>query len=148
MLRLDRKGRLVMNEKVREFLEKERQEQLAAQQKEREETLLRLGLWEKEYAPEEGDGHSQYTETDENGRRWRKVPVPVTEEEWAEIRRYAGRNRMSKWSIALWIFGVIFYGTAVYAFLVDAGLLSMLVWAAGGTLLSAVGQLIDRLDRR
>ena len=54
---------------------------------------------------------------------------------------------MNKWSIALWIFSVIFYGTAVYAFFVDAGLLSMLVWAAGGTLLSAVGKLIDTLDR-
>lgn len=137
-----------MHEKVREFLEKERQEQSAAERKEREEALLRLGLWEKEYEPEEGDGFSQYTETDENGRRWRKVPVPVTEEEWAEIRRYAGRNRMNKWSLALWIFGGIFYCTAVYAFLVDAGLLSMLVWAAGGTLLSAVGRLIDTMDRR
>ena len=137
-----------MHEKVRELLETEQQEQPAAERKEREEALLRLGLWEKEYEPEEGNDHSQYTETDEDGRHWRKVPVPVTEEEWAEIRRYARRNRMNKWSAALWIFSVIFYCTAVYAFVVDAGLLSMLVWAAGGTLLSAVGRLIDTLDRR
>ena len=137
-----------MHEKVRAFLEKAQQEQSAGERKERKEVLLRLGLWEREYEPEEGSGFSQYTETDENGRRWRKVPVPVTEEEWAEIRRYAERNRINKWSIALWIFSVIFYGTAVYAFLVDAGLLSMMVWAAGGTLLSAVGKLIDTMDRR
>ena len=128
-----------MHEKVREYLEKERQGQSAADRREREETLLRLGLWEKEYAPEEAD---------DSGKLWRKVPIPVTDEEWAQIQHYAGRNRMNKWSIALWIFSVIFYGTAVYAFFVDAGLLSMLVWAAGGTLLSAVGKLFDMLDRR
>ena len=42
-----------MHEKVREYLEKERQGQSAADRREREETLLRLGLWEKEYEPEE-----------------------------------------------------------------------------------------------
>ena len=136
-----------MHEKVREYLEKERQGQSAADRREREEILLRLGLWEKEYAPEEADDLSLYKETDDSGKLWRKVPIPVTDEEWAQIQHYAGRNRMNKWSIALWIFSVIFYGTAVYAFFMDAGLLSMLVWAAGGTLLSAVGKLIDTLDR-
>lgn len=147
MLRLDRKGSFVMHEKVREYLEKERQGQSAADRREREETLLRLGLWEKEYAPEKADDLSLYKETDDSGKLWRKVPIPVTDEEWAQIQHYAGKKRVNKWSTALWIFGGLFYFVAVYAFFMDAGLLSMLVWAAGGTLFSAVGKLIDTLDR-
>lgn len=116
-----------MHEKVREYLEKERQGQSAADRREREETLLRLGLWEKEYAPEEVDDLSLYKETDDSGKLWRKVPIPVTDEEWAQIQHYAGKKRVNKWSTALWIFGGLFYFVAVYAFFMDAGLLSMLV---------------------
>lgn len=137
-----------MHEKVREFLEKERQKQSAADGKEREEALLRLGLWEKEYAPEEADDLSLYGETDENGRLWRKVPIPVTDEEWAQIQHYAGKKRVDKWSTALWIFGGLFYVVAVYAFFMDGELLSLLVWAAGGTLFSAVAKLMDTVNRR
>ena len=59
-----------MHEKVREYLEKERQGQSAADRREREETLLRLGLWEKEYAPEEADDLSLAEDTVASGNLW------------------------------------------------------------------------------
>lgn len=138
-----------MHEKVAAYLKAQREKEAAAGQAERQETLLRLGLWEKEYAPEGEMNLALYKETDENGRNWRKVPVPVTDEEWAQIRRYAGRDRFDKWVVALWIFSGIFYILAVLSFAVfGSGLLASLLWAAAGTLLAAVGKIVSRLDER
>ncbi len=137
-----------MHEKVAAYLKEQREREAAAGQAERQETLLRLGLWEKEYAPEGETNLALYKETDENGRNWRKVPVPVTDEEWAQIRRYDGQKHFSKWGIALSAFGGAFYLLAVYAFLNGGGIGSLLIWAAGGTLLAAVGKIVSRLDER
>ena len=74
-----------MHEKVTAYLKEQREKEDAASSAARQETLLRLGLWEKEYAPEGETNLAIYKETDENGRSWRKVPIPVTDEEWAQI---------------------------------------------------------------
>ena len=137
-----------MHEKVAAYLKEQQEKEAAAGQAERRELLLRLGLWEKEYAPEGETNLALYKETDENGRSWRKVPVPVTDEEWALIRRYDGQKRFSKWGVALSVFGVGFYLLAVHAFFNGGGLISLLIWAAGGTLLAATGRIVSRLDER
>ncbi len=70
-------------DKIEEFLESQRKA-IAA---EREETLIALGLFEKEYAPNNKLSY-QYKEFDiENGEKiyYRKKALTVTEEQWAEI---------------------------------------------------------------
>ena len=89
-----------MHEKVAAYLKEQREKEAAAGSAARQETLLRLGLWEKEYAPEGETNLALYKETDENGRSWRKVPIPVTDEEWAEIVRCAdGKRGKMAWAL-------------------------------------------------
>lgn len=83
-----------MHEKVREYLEGKRQEREDMQRKEKNEleqakraNLLRLGLLEKEYS--EGGVSAHYPEWDhETEKAFRKVPINVTDEEYAEICSY------------------------------------------------------------
>lgn len=89
-----------MHEQVREFLENNRREDEKAGAEAWEETLIRLGLWEKECAPEDKAYSPAYPEKD-GERQYRKAPVPVSEEDWTEIRKYAKRSRVNKIEIAL-----------------------------------------------
>lgn len=152
-----------MQEKVLAYLEEQRKKQeekkTVAEQwarQEQEEKLLKLGLWTPEYAPEGEETkeiRNVYPLRDEEGRRYKKVVVPVTEEEWAAIQAAAAadsdvekvkafgerwRNPVSRilWRVAL----VFFVGGGILA------LLSMLLIGAmeGLTsLLSAIGIMVS-----
>lgn len=136
-----------MHDKVRIFLEQKRQEESQQSRREQEEALIRLGLWEKEYESEKNSDQALYTETDPDGRRWRKAPIPVTPAEWAEIRRYAGKKHASKWAAALWIVSVLLYLAALWAFVFQGGLLLSLILASQGTVLAGMGRLMDLQER-
>lgn len=136
-----------MHEKVEAFLQEQRAREAGEDRAQQRETLLRLGLWEKEYAPEGAADLSGYKEQDETGRRWRKVPLSVTEEEWEQIRRYTLRERIHKWSVALGLFSGVFYLLAPFAFFTHRGVVSLMVWAAGGTLLAVTAVAVGRLGK-
>lgn len=95
-----------MQEKVEQFLTKKRREQAAADQEKRNETLVKLGLWEKEYGPGPSALPTEYPETD-GTRRYRKKAIQVTDEEWAEISKYAREKRVSKLAIVLDVLAVL-----------------------------------------
>jgi len=79
---------------VKEYLERKEQERDNAFRKEAHEMgqdrrlhLLRLGLYEKEYT--DNGVSSRYPDWDqETGKAFRKVPINVTEEEYAAICSY------------------------------------------------------------
>ena len=98
-------------DKIEEYLEKQRKVIL----EDREETLISLGLFEKEYSPN-GKYHYQYKEydlADGEKRYYRKKALPVTEEQWAEIvslhektseiqaRKEQEREKRSKYSVSV-----------------------------------------------
>ena len=104
-------------DKIEEFLESQRKA-IAA---DREEMLIALGLFEKEYAPD-GKLSYQYKDFDiENGekRYYRKKALPVTDEQWAEIvktqeqleeieareaaKEEAARKKEEKFALKKWI---------------------------------------------
>lgn len=136
-----------MHAKVEEYLKSQREKAARKEAEEREKTLLRLGLWEPEYAPEDNPDSPRYPEKD-GERRYRKVPVPVAEEEWAEIRRYAVRDKASKVRLVLRVLGVLCYITGVLGVLqifiyVDSRLLWLLQGAVFGTLCLGVAESIN-----
>lgn len=72
-----------MHAKVKSFIERKEQEKA----KEREQQLIALGLFEKEYSDER---HPDYPNWDpETGKYYRAVPIKVTEEEYSKICTYA-----------------------------------------------------------
>ena len=99
-----------MNPLVQRYLN----EKKAAENKQRDEFLLREGLYEKAYSP-----YDEYNEfyPEYDGKYYKKVVPEVTDEEFAEIKKYAGvegksqRNRVEKLlqivAIAIYAIGFI-----------------------------------------
>lgn len=86
---LKEKGGEIMHEKLQEYFRKKEFEE----QKRREELLIREGLYEKAYMPEGGSlKEYDFIEFDENGqneRRFKKVAIAVTDEEYEQVKRLA-----------------------------------------------------------
>lgn len=108
-----------MNPKVEEFLAKKKKEKEEQELKKRNSVLLKLGLCEKEYAPEGkdySDGYTEYHYDEKEGKNiyYKSVPIEVTDEEYAEILKYAsikdtsesGKNGVAT---VLKIIGIVFY---------------------------------------
>lgn len=81
-----------MNEKVRQFLIVKQ----AEEKQKRDEALIELGLFEKQYNPyDQYDSDYPYSEWDEQTgttRFFKKVACPVTDQEYAYIKKYAGSS--------------------------------------------------------
>lgn len=98
-----------MNQTVKAFLDAE-QEKV---RRRRQETLTELGLFEKEYAPNNVSSEDYpFWDWDANGSPvyYRKIPVEVTEEEYQQIMKYvrtdngSGTNGVAKaLDITAWI---------------------------------------------
>lgn len=150
-----------MQTKVEEYLKTQREKKAKQELLEREKTLLRLGLWEPEYPDSAAAPDGEYPCKDEEGRRYRRVPIAVSEEEWTEILRYEeeglrpGSRRKNGVSRALWTAAMVFFiGGAVVGLLaaMDAGLLPVVVsiWgpaAVCGLVMLSLSEIIRLLDR-
>ena len=85
-----------MNEKVKAYLDHQKEAEKVRNDASRKDTLLALGLFEKEYSPNNVDS-SEYpyfewdTENSE-GRYFKKIPVDITEEEYQEVLKYAHKK--------------------------------------------------------
>ena len=95
-----------MQEGGEKFLEKKRREQAAADREKRNETLVKLGLREREYGPGPSALPTEYPELD-GARRYRKKAIEATDEEWAEIRKYAQEKRGGKLALVLRVLAVL-----------------------------------------
>ena len=88
-----------MNEKVKEFLDAKKEEELKKQEelnKKQEEakriTLIGLGLFEKEYSPDNKYSEefccSDWDSNATTNKFYKKVPVEITDEEYEEVKKY------------------------------------------------------------
>ena len=130
-----------MHPKVEKFL----QEKGVGPEK-RNDQLVRLGLWEKEYAPDDGDV-VQFPQRDEYGRHWRKKAIEVTEEEWALIQSAAEKKKEGAIRTALKVTGVCCIVMIVLEILsMSISLGSILLWAMGSTFSFGFAQLLEKFS--
>ena len=116
----------------------------------RTDQLVRLGLWEKEYAPEGGDevqNVTQFPQKDKDGRRWRKKAIEVTEEEWALIQSAAEKKKEGAIRTALKVTGVCCIVMIVLEILsMSISLGSILLWAMGSAFSFGFAQLLEKFS--
>ena len=130
-----------MHPKVEKFLKEE-----GIRLEKRDDTLLRLGLWEKEYAPDDGDV-VQFPQRDEYGRHWRKKAIEVTEEEWALIQSAAEKKRGRAIRTALKVTGVCCIAMIVLEILsMSISLGNILLWTMGSTFSFGFAQLLEEFS--
>lgn len=134
-----------MHPKVEEFLKEE-----GIRLEKRDDTLLRLGLWEKEYAPDGGDevqNVTQFPQKDKDGRRWRKKAIEVTEEEWALIQSAAEKKKEGAIRTALKVTGVCCIVMIVLEILsMSISLGNILLWTMGSTFSFGFAQLLEKFS--
>lgn len=83
-----------MNEKLKAYIDSQNQSAAQLQQKEREKALIAAGLFEKDYAPKNNTQFEDYPEWDPKVKeRYRKVAIPLTDDEYAEFQKYAALTK-------------------------------------------------------
>lgn len=139
-----------MNEIVKEFIE-EKQKAILSQ---KNETLFRLGIYEKEYS-DTCTGEYNHTEWDKSLNRiryYKIIPIEVTDEEYKEILKYANTisdtpPKKNSFSQALYIIGIIFYIIGVISVFVGIGFGSLVAALISGTLLLGFSEIINLLQQ-
>lgn len=101
-----------MHEKVQEFFDKKKAEELKA----REEILIELGIYEKKYSPDSSKANSEYPfvehDSEGNSKWYKQQAVVVTDEEYEEIIKCANITKKEKTNataLIITIFAVITY---------------------------------------
>lgn len=146
-----------MNEKVQAFLDAKKQEELAKKQAEKDKLLIDLGLSEKEYSPS-GNLSDEYPEYDRETKSYYKLKaIAVTDEEFEEIKRAAGKraNNTSSNEIAT-ILTVIAWITYIAGFIAGVAYMGalqgfvLLIWFAAflsGTVYLGFAEIIKLLTQ-
>ncbi len=89
-----------MNKTVEAYLDAQKKAERERYEKKKAETLISLGIYEKEYSLENtwseeyNDYEEGYADTDNEYKvRWfKKIPVEVSDEEYVEILKHSGRE--------------------------------------------------------
>ncbi len=108
-----------MHPQVENFLKSQHAQQQKKINKEKNEILIDLGLYEKVFAPNEDCSgfeypFSEWDETTNTRKMYKKQPLPVTDQEYAEILKYAKSIETQKSSASTGsITGSIIKGFAV-----------------------------------
>ena len=81
-----------MNKLVEDYLNKKAKEAAESEQKKKDALLLKLGLYEIEYSPDNRYS-TEYPESELDygkgtTRYYKKVPVPISDEEYSELLKY------------------------------------------------------------
>lgn len=87
-----------MHDKIKEFLDAKKAEERRKFEESKQKTLIELGLFEKEYAPELGEYNPiEYNEWDATTCKWYKKTgyISVTDEEYEEIKKYSKKDETS-----------------------------------------------------
>lgn len=83
-----------MNEKLKAYIDSQNQSAAQLQQKGREKALIAAGLFEKDYAPKSNTQFEDYPEWDPEVKEYyRKVAIPLTDDEYAEFQKYAALTK-------------------------------------------------------
>lgn len=86
-----------MDERVKEYLEKKQAECWAEEEKRRADLLIQEGLYTERELSERPEEYTGVLETEvvtsgAGSKYINKVPLPVTKEEWEQIKKYAEKN--------------------------------------------------------
>lgn len=95
-----------LNEKLNEFLTAKKEEERKKLEAEKNETLIKLGLYEKVYLSSENEND------DSNSKYFKKVAIEVTDEEYEEIKKYIPekkRVKRNKLQVALFIVAMVVF---------------------------------------
>lgn len=135
-----------MRKEVEEYLDRANREQIVRQAQERADTLVACGLYTKEY----GAFGPEYPEQ-EGDQSFRKVPMEVTDEEYAAIRatlpksgqtQKAAEMKHSAIAVALAVLAFIGYGSAFLWALPHFGWMGFFQEAFLSTLMLGVSALL------
>lgn len=82
-----------MHEKLKSFLDAQKEAEVKAYEARKHETLVDLGLYEREYSPS-GKYSEEYPFCEWDVDRhasiyFKKVPIEITDEEYQEVKKYA-----------------------------------------------------------
>lgn len=152
-----------MHPLVSRYLYQKEQTERKGKEKKKAALLLELGLYEKEYSPENRYSReypeSEYDAATKISRYYRKRPVPVTDEEYAEILSYqkdgfgpSANGVASIFKVFAWI---IFAAGFIAGLFVGNGLFddfsfarAFLVWGTAfvaGMIFYGVGEIVQLL---
>ncbi len=151
-----------MNEKVEQFLQAKKQAVSEQYEKEKSKFLFELGLFEKEYSPNnEFSSEYYFSEWDGSATKYfKKVPVQITDEEYEEIKKYAniktsdnGRNivadMLTAIAVAIYVIGFIasfFLGVNGYGEISDMLIVWWIVFFVAGTIYLGFAEIIKLLQ--
>lgn len=107
-----------MNEKVKQFLDEQKNIERQKYEEKKLKTLIDLGLFEKEYSPDAGYSdeypYSDWDSETSTNKYYKKVPFEVSDEEYEEIKRHTNKtekdeSKGNSIAIALTAIAVIIY---------------------------------------
>ena len=88
-----------MNQRVQEFINQQKIQAEYNMNMEKAKVLNDLGLYDKEYSENpawsEKYPEYEYDQVTQQGKYFRKIPISVTDEEYAEILKYANQNNIA-----------------------------------------------------
>lgn len=149
-----------MHEIVRQYIENKKAEAREKYNKEKSKKLFELGIYEKEFPadPENFDyteyNYSFYDKSTQTYKRYKRVPIEVTDDEYEEILkhtdngRYNESNPVSKAlcyiAVSIYVIGVI----AGFFYIEYAFMMTLLVWLASfvsGTTMLGFSEIVKLL---
>jgi uncharacterized integral membrane protein len=154
-----------VNKEVEEFLNKSRQERGETRREEQKAFLLELGLYRVIPMPENGNLEN-YPDFD-NGKRCRKEPLEVTEEEYAALCDEVEKKTKKDWpvwpvyqllfvlAIVVWVMGLLL-GFSIggqtigeyTGFSVMAAMSTWITFAVYGAVLLALSEFVRLMKKR
>ncbi len=142
-----------MHPLVEEYLAKSRIKNAEESNKEKEKRLIELGLFEKEYAPD-NQWTSEYPEVEYKGQaqlHYRKKPVEVTDEEYAQILdvsehkpKKVQNSGLSTFFEVLGFLSII--GGIILGFVLETYLVCFIVGTMEGVLNFAISNILFNLN--
>lgn len=146
-----------MDARVQDFLNNAKAREGEKQGRDKDALLIALGLYDREYS-EKNEYSEEYPEF-ENGRYYRKKAIPVTDEEYAQIRQTcetAEPKKRNPMSLALMIIAGIVYAVSFIYGIIAANVFGGFVFSFGlpfwgigliaGSVLLGIGCIIEQLD--
>ena len=127
-----------MNEILKEFLDTKKAEEKKKYEEEKQKTLIELGIYEKEYSPDNSSHngkfpHFEWDNTTQTAKYYKIIPIKITDEEYEDVKKYIvlSNNQNSNNSIAniLKILAVIIYIVGfIFPFCLEAEFPIMLIY--------------------
>lgn len=109
-----------MNKQVEEYLNEMQRYEKFEELKQKNQTLINAGLYEKVPLSSDEEVPEYMVVYDKLGRRFRAVPIDVTDEEFEAIRKYSSvskGNKRNRIGIALKIVAILFFVVSVIFFM-------------------------------